>query len=474
MTVDGQGQLRNGDRWMARDGMMVNGQGQLRNGDRWMARDGMMVNGQGQLQNGDQWMARDRMTVNGQGQLWNGDQWTARDGMTVNGQGQIWDFSLEKGTKAGYDKENRNGDGQIVQAENVTVVEGGTAEINCKLHNYDHSIVVIQNPSRQTLFFNGTRALKDERFQLVTFTQRLVKIVLNDVKVEDEGGYFCQLYTDDTHHQVATLTVLVPPENPLVEVKEQAVEGSEAELTCIVERTKPPATLRWFRDRKEIIGMSRQQENVKTFSVMNTIKLPVTRKDDESIVTCEATHPALERQKKQTQYALNVHYSPTVKIQHPGGVLREGDLFILTCSVKGNPQPAEVIWKRLNDSLPDRVEVQDGTLTIPSLNTWDNGTYICEAENEYGAASDQYVLVVYDPGAIIEAQTSVPYAIIGGILAVLVFAVICILTVMVWCSVRQKGSYLTHEASGLDEHGEAREAFLNGSEPHKKKEEFFI
>lgn len=46
---------------------------------------------------------------------------------------------------------------QEVQAENVTVAEGGQAEINCKLHQYDGSIVVIQNPYRQTLFFNGTR-----------------------------------------------------------------------------------------------------------------------------------------------------------------------------------------------------------------------------------------------------------------------------------------------------------------------------
>ncbi|MGH0164464.1 UNVERIFIED_CONTAM: hypothetical protein FKN15_047191 [Acipenser sinensis] len=44
-----------------------------------------------------------------------------------------------------------------VQAENVTVTEGGQAEINCKLQSYDGSIVVIQNPHRQTLFFNGTR-----------------------------------------------------------------------------------------------------------------------------------------------------------------------------------------------------------------------------------------------------------------------------------------------------------------------------
>ncbi|TFJ94929.1 3-hydroxyacyl-CoA dehydrogenase [Platysternon megacephalum] len=46
---------------------------------------------------------------------------------------------------------------QEVQMENMTVVEGGVAEINCRLHRYDGSIVVIQNPARQTLFFNGTR-----------------------------------------------------------------------------------------------------------------------------------------------------------------------------------------------------------------------------------------------------------------------------------------------------------------------------
>lgn len=88
------------------------------------------------------------------------------------------------------------------------MAEGGVAEITCRLHQYDGSIVVIQNPARQTLFFNGTRALKDERFQLEEFSPRRVRIRLSDARLEDEGGYFCQLYTEDTHHQIATLTVL--------------------------------------------------------------------------------------------------------------------------------------------------------------------------------------------------------------------------------------------------------------------------
>lgn len=61
---------------------------------------------------------------------------------------------------------------QAVQAENVTVLEGGTAQIFCRLHNYDGSIVVIQNPRRQTLFFNGTRGAS-QCVQAVPFQERL-------------------------------------------------------------------------------------------------------------------------------------------------------------------------------------------------------------------------------------------------------------------------------------------------------------
>lgn len=44
-----------------------------------------------------------------------------------------------------------------------------------------------------------------------------MRIRLSDARLEDEGGYFCQLYTEDTHHQIATLTVLgnPPPRVPL-------------------------------------------------------------------------------------------------------------------------------------------------------------------------------------------------------------------------------------------------------------------
>uniref|UniRef100_A0A7N8WPC1 Cell adhesion molecule 4 n=1 Tax=Mastacembelus armatus TaxID=205130 RepID=A0A7N8WPC1_9TELE len=376
---------------------------------------------------------------------------------------------------------------QAVQAENVTVLEGGTAQISCRLQNYDGSIVVIQNPRRQTLFFNGTRALKDDRFQMVLFTPRLVRITLTNVSVSDEGGYFCQLYTDSTHHQVATLSVLVPPETPTVEVKQEAVEGGEVELTCVSPRSKPAATLRWIRNGREIPGVVSQQDNGKTFSVSSTIRIPVERKDNGAALSCEAFHPALGGQKRVRHYRLDVYFAPTVRIIPPSGILREGDSLILTCSITGNPLPRSIQWSKINDTLPERAEISGPTFQISRLSQTHNGTYLCQAQNNYGRAADHYTLLVYgdsfalhhgfpaiNPGAVVETHSAVPYAVIGGVLALLVFTVICVLIVTIWCSVRQKGSYLTHEASGLDEHGEVQEAFLNGNDASQGKKEYLL
>ncbi|XP_041844162.1 cell adhesion molecule 4 isoform X2 [Melanotaenia boesemani] len=372
---------------------------------------------------------------------------------------------------------------QAVQAENVTVLEGGTAQISCRLQNYDGSIVVIQNPRRQTLFFNGTRALKDERFQMVLFTPRLVRITLTNVSVSDEGGYFCQLYTDATHHQVATLSVSVPPETPTVEVKQEVVEGGEAELTCVSPRSKPAATLRWMRNGREIPGVVSHQDNGKTFSVSSTIRIPVERKDNGAALNCEALHPALNGQKRIRHYRLDVYFAPTVRIVPPSGILREGDSLSLTCSITGNPLPRNIQWSKINDTLPERAEISGPTFQISRLSQSHNGTYLCQAQNNFGRAADHYTLLVYDnvsvttmvaptpsttqpitshnatptllspsfapdpkdPGAVVEAHSAVPYAVIGGVLALLVFTVICVLIVTIWCSVRQKGSYRTRE-----------------------------
>ncbi|XP_078062952.1 cell adhesion molecule 4-like, partial [Mustelus asterias] len=181
-----------------------------------------------------------------------------------------------------------------------------------------------------------------------------------------------------------------------------------------------------------------QQQSGKTFEVTSVVKFPVQRKDNGATVTCEAELPSVKLSKQRTDFSLSVRFPPVVKVQPPSVLLREGDDLTLTCSVTGNPQPVGVVWTRLNDTLPVRAELRGNLLTISALSTVDNGTYACEAENQLGKSTDEYVLVVYDPGAVVEPRTSVSYAVVGGVLAVFVFAILCVLIVTVWFTMRQK------------------------------------
>ncbi|KAG9334604.1 hypothetical protein JZ751_007426 [Albula glossodonta] len=269
---------------------------------------------------------------------------------------------------------------------------------------------------------------------MVLFTPRLVRITLSNVSVWDEGGYFCQLYTDDTHHQVATLTVIVPPDVPTVEVKTEAVEGGEVELVCLSPRSKPPATLRWMRNRREVPGVppsvylafclsvhpaerhrfhqtlpslreTSQQDYGKTYSVSNTIRIPVERRDNGAPISCEAAHPALGTQKKVRHYRLdtiedcNLSRAAGVWMSLPAG----GIGFAPPKPPAPLPPPAQTIahpprnvqWSRVNDTLPDRAETAGPTLTMARLSQAHNGTYLCQAHNNYGRAADHYTLLVY-------------------------------------------------------------------------------
>lgn len=114
-----------------------------------------------------------------------------------------------------------------------------------------------------------------------------------------------------------------------MEVREQAVEGGEVELSCLVPRSRPAAVLRWYRDRKELKGVTSGQENGKVWSVASTVRFRVDRKDDGGIVTCEAQNQALPSgHSKQTQYVLDVQCK-CLAGQRPAG--KEGSNAPATC-----------------------------------------------------------------------------------------------------------------------------------------------
>ncbi|EPY83425.1 cell adhesion molecule 1 isoform 7 [Camelus ferus] len=409
------------------------------------------------------------------------------------------------------------GDGQNLFTKDVTVIEGEVATISCQVNKSDDSVIQLLNPNRQTIYFRDFRPLKDSRFQLLNFSSSELKVSLTNVSISDEGRYFCQLYTDPPQESYTTITVLVPPRNLMIDIqKDTAVEGEEIEVNCTAMASKPATTIRWFKGNKELKGKSEVEEWSDMYTVTSQLMLKVHKEDDGVPVICQVEHPAVTGN-LQTQRYLEVQYKPQVHIQmtYPlQGLTREGDALELTCEAIGKPQPLMVTWVRVDDEMPQHAVLSGPNLFINNLNKTDNGTYRCEASNIVGKAHSDYMLYVYEEldsedlsvsdaaqneialrgeqmrSALDRAACSldsrageegsiraVDHAVIGGVVAVVVFAMLCLLIILGRYFARHKGTYFTHEAKGADDAADADTAIINaegGQNNSEEKKEYFI
>ncbi|XP_068572002.1 cell adhesion molecule 2a isoform X3 [Cebidichthys violaceus] len=301
--------------------------------------------------------------------------------------------------------------GQYPLVQNVTVTEGGTANMTCRVEYNDNTSLQWSNPAQQTLFFGDKKALRDNRIELVHASWSELTISISDVTLTDEGMYTCSLFTMPVRTAKAYLTVLGVPEKPEIDgLMKPALEGDHITLTCMTQGSKPAADLRWFRNEKEVKGAKEVNASGKTFTVRSSLQLHVDRNDDGVAYTCKVDHVALTQTPQQATEVLEVHYAPRVQIIHSLAVPQEGQYLKLECVSKGNPSPDPVMWTKDGGELPDldRMIVEGRELTFTSLNKTDNGTYRCEAGNHLGTSSAEYVLYVYDVPTTLPPSTTPP------------------------------------------------------------------
>ncbi|XP_060799452.1 cell adhesion molecule 1b [Neoarius graeffei] len=394
--------------------------------------------------------------------------------------------------------EPRPAQGQNLVTANVSVIEGETATISCQVKNNDDSVIQLLNPNRQTIYFRDVRPLKDSRFQLVNFSDNELRVSFSNVTLLDEGRYVCQLYTDPPQEAYADITVLVPPGNLIIESREDVVsEGNETEITCTAMGSKPASSIVWMKGDQILQGEETVEETYdRMFTVTSRLRLTVSKEDDGVAVICIIDHPAVKD--FQAQKYLEVQYKPEVKIvvEFPEGLTREGENLELSCMAKGKPQPHQINWFKVDDDVPSHAVITGSDLLIENLNKSYNGTYRCVASNLVGEAYDDYILYVYDvlattppptttiihPDAAQDSRADaaaqkIDHAVIGGVVAVVVFAMLCLLIVLGRYFARHKGTYFTHEAKGADDAADADTAIINaegGQTNTDDKKEYYI
>ncbi|KAM4701545.1 cell adhesion molecule 2 isoform 2-T2 [Discoglossus pictus] len=389
--------------------------------------------------------------------------------------------------------------GQFPVTQNATVVEGGTINLTCRVDQNDNTSLQWSNPAQQTLYFDDKKALRDNRIELVRASWHELSISISDVSLSDEGQYTCSLFTMPVKTSKAFLTVLGVPKKPKITgLTSPIMEGDAIKLTCKTSGSKPAAQIRWFKNNQEITGVQNLQENDsngKTYTITSTLDFRGDRRDDGAVVSCRVDHESFNSTPQIADLLLEIHYIPVVKILPSIPVPLEGQTLTLTCESKGKPLPELVLWKKDGGDLPDpeRMVVNGRELTISILNKTDNGTYRCEASNSIGQSFAEYMLTInefnqytkapqeelpsnLDPNAL-AGPAATDHALIGGIVAVVVFVTLCSIILLGRYLARHKGTYLTNEAKGAEDAPDADTAIINaeGSQVNaEEKKEYFI
>ncbi|XP_069564989.1 cell adhesion molecule 3 isoform X2 [Brachyistius frenatus] len=397
----------------------------------------------------------------------------------------LWTVSLLTALLSGTVHSNVVFDDDPLQpvTSDETVSVGGTVTLTCRVPESDNSSLQWSNTAQQTLYFGEKRALRDNRIQLHRSTPTELSITITDVQLTDEGEYTCSIFTMPVLTARATVTVLGVPGKPQISGFERPVkEGSKVTLTCTSTGSKPPARLRWYRGDQELEGRPDVVVSVpddSTYNVSSELTLVVSRGDDNTFITCAVDHPSLspeDKRDKRSKQELRVLYSPSVEIQPETDLPREGEKFSLRCVGYGNPKPVSYMWEKKDGELPLLAKADGAALHFPMLNKSDNGIYMCQADNGLGNSKGEYTLLVQDPTAM-STSPRVDHAVIGGVVAVIVFILLCLLIVLGRYLIRHKGTYLTHEAKGSDDAPDADTAIINAEGGHsgaEDKKEYFI
>ncbi|XP_069746716.1 nectin-3-like protein, partial [Narcine bancroftii] len=227
-------------------------------------------------------------------------------------------------------------------------------------------------------------------------------ILMTKVGFSDSGNYICKVVTFPlgNYQETSTVTVIVEPTITVGGGPEPLVDGANATVAavCTAANGKPEAIVSWESDldgKQELTKISAPNGTV---TVINRFKIIPSRFVRKRPITCIVSHPPLNTAIR-VPYVLDVQYAPEVTMMGYDGNWFVGRQKVqLKCKADANPSPSAYIWSRLEEQLPEGLQIKNETLTFNRpLNLNDSGIYICEVVNVHGHTKKQKAIQIKDP-----------------------------------------------------------------------------
>uniref|UniRef100_A0A672S0R0 Kirre like nephrin family adhesion molecule 1b n=1 Tax=Sinocyclocheilus grahami TaxID=75366 RepID=A0A672S0R0_SINGR len=164
---------------------------------------------------------------------------------------------------------------------------------------------------------------------------------ITSADLTDDSLYECQATEAALRSRRAKLTVLIPPEGPVIEGSPEILltAGTSYNLTCVSRGAKPLSTIEWYKDGIIVEGPHTSTEVLadrKRVTTKSFLEIQPVDTDTGRNFTCVASNLAAPLGKRAT-ITLNIHHPPTVILSiEPRSVL-EGERVQFTCQATANP-----------------------------------------------------------------------------------------------------------------------------------------
>ncbi|XP_036600171.1 kin of IRRE-like protein 3 [Trichosurus vulpecula] len=292
----------------------------------------------------------------------------------------------------------RMNEGQVYsfsqQPQDQVVVSGQPVTLLCAIPEYDGFVLWIKDG----LALGVGRDLSRYPQYLVVGNHLSGEHHLKILRAElqDDAVYECQAIQAAIRSRPARLTVLVPPDDPVIlggpVISLRA--GDPLNLTCHADNAKPAASIIWMRKGEVMNGATYSKtllRDGKRESIVSTLFVSPADVENGQRIVCRATNKAIPGG-KETSVTIDIQHPPLVNLSvEPQPVLENNDVKF-HCSAKANPAVTQYRWAKKGQVIKEGSE--------DSYETTVDHTFFfepvsCEVTNALGSTNISRTVDVY-------------------------------------------------------------------------------
>uniref|UniRef100_A0A8C2HF06 Kirre like nephrin family adhesion molecule 3 n=2 Tax=Cyprinus carpio TaxID=7962 RepID=A0A8C2HF06_CYPCA len=227
------------------------------------------------------------------------------------------------------------------------------------------------------------------------------------VELMDDAVFECQAIQAAMRSRPARLTVLVPPDDPVI-IGGPVVSlraGDPLNLTCHADNAKPAASIIWIRNGEVLNGAKYSKaflRDGRRESTVSNLYISASNIETGQIIFCRASNKAVPNG-KETSVTIDIQHLPLVNLSVEPQPVLEGNLVKFHCSAKANPPVTQYKWAKGGSMIK---EVSGDTYEVIVDHSFFTEPVSCEVTNPLGSTNiSRNVDVYFGPRMAAEPQS---------------------------------------------------------------------